>query len=147
MKKILRFSLIVSLVLFIISCNENSASTNDAQESNTSFQTDTVKSVKFQEKSREIIDPNAPPKYANKAIVVEMLIAKCNNPKAPLTEEQINQINERADGMKVTTFKNQHSCSMFQRRMAQYIKSKVLTPEQLSLYPRRKSKRKNNVKR
>jgi len=145
MKKILCFSLMLSLALSSISCNEhkNSTTTNDAKEDNTSFQTDTIKAVQSQENPKEIIDPNAPPKYETKAIAVEVLLSRLDTLEVRLTKEQINKINDIAENLNVTTFKNQYSYSRFRRRMVRIIKSEVLTPEQLQQWE--DLKRKNNA--
>lgn len=150
MKKTVHFNVLVVLMLLIIGCGEkNNATAKDDVNINNTPTENIVTGTKTQEKKSQIIvSKTDPPKFANKTAVIEHLLERYNHfTEAPLSKEQIDQINALAEGSRVTTFKNQHACSMFQRRMVQKIKSKVLTPEQLLLFPGRKSKRNSNVKR
>lgn len=145
MKKIFHFNVLVVLMLLIIGCGEekNATTKDDVSINNTSTENVETETKSQEKQSQIIVSKTDPPQYANKAAVIEHLIERYNHyPEAPLSKEQIDQINALAEDSRVTTFKNQHACSMFKRRMVQKIKSKVLTPEQLLLFPGRRSKRK-----
>ncbi|MEP0265770.1 hypothetical protein [Dokdonia sp.] len=146
MKKIFHFNLLVALTLLVIGCVENkNATAKEGVNLNTTPTENVETETKLQEKKSQIIvSKTDPPKYANKAEVIEFLIEKLNksNPKAPLTNEQIDQINALAESSRITTFKDQYACSIFKRKMVQRIKSKVLTPEQLLLFPRKSKTKK-----
>jgi len=149
MKKIIRFNLFVLVGLLILSCGEHKkATTTDdlSTDNTTSTENVDIKTTSKKERPKKPADPNDPPKYATKALAMEFLLTKYNNPKAPLSQEQIDQINDIANNLNVTTFRNQYSYSRFRRRIVTHIKSDILTPEQLLLFPGR-TKAKNNVKR
>jgi hypothetical protein len=145
MKKIFHFNLVVVLTLLIVCCGENKNSTlkNDTDIHSTTSVENVATENKSQEKLVQITSSkNDPPKYANKAAFMEHLISRCNNTEAPLTQEQIDQINALADDIKITVFNDHYTYNKFRKTIKQRIKSEVLTPEQIRLYPR-KPKTKN----
>ena len=150
MKKLFRFNVLVVLTLLIIGCGEKE---NGGVKTDTSIikiptENTDAKATSGEKESQIIVSKTDPPKYPNKAAVMEHLIKRYNQYlEAPLSKKQIDQINALAEASRMTTFKNQHACSMFKRRMVQKIKSKVLTPEQLLFIEERRAKEKNNVKR
>jgi len=150
MKKTVHFNALVVLMLLIIGCGEekNATTKDDVSINNTPTEKVATETTLQEKQSQIIVSKTDPPKYANKAAVIAHLMERYNHYlETPLSKEQIDQINALAEASQVTTFKNQHACSMFTRRMVQKIKSKVLTPEQLLFLEERRSKEKNNVKR
>lgn len=144
------FNILAVLALLIIGCGEKKNATvkNDVSINNAPTENVAIETTSQEKQSQIVVSKTDPPKYANKAAVIAHLIERYNHYlEVPLSKEQIDQINALAKSSRVTTFKNQHSCSMFTRRMVQKIKSKVLTPEQLVLLEERRAKEKNNVKR
>ncbi|MFC4634275.1 hypothetical protein ACFO3O_10175 [Dokdonia ponticola] len=150
MKKIFYSKLLLLSALLIMSCDKkkedtatNSTTTSSASSTNTIDNAASKEIRKTETKPQEktinvIINTTVkPPKYPDMDALMDHLLTRSNHPKAPLTEEQIDQINALADDIEITVFKDQTSWTKIKKQMVQHIKSEILTPEQLLLVSRR----------